>query len=126
MTHQEIFDQVWRGIMTQGRLSFVRGEGAMLCRYHSQTEGTRCAIGLLLTESQADLADSERMTIDNLLSEGMLPPLDRAPAFYRQLQAAHDNAVCLHDDPGAQLLEWFNAMRRIARTHNLNFPEFQP
>ncbi len=87
-TRQEVFNTVWRHFVVEGwSLAFDREEE--VCLYRGPN-GTKCAIGLFLSDETALASRCEpvnRLTLPPILKDC------RSMEFLKALQAAHDDAA---------------------------------
>jgi hypothetical protein len=126
MTHQQIFDQVARHLLTQKRKSVKTPETLTgRCLYRGP-DGMKCAIGVLIPDEEYVEA-MESLSISQLLNEQIphnkgfdlqpiLPLLkarfeDVDPPFLNALQNLHD---------GCFVENWKKELRGFAVDHGLN------
>lgn len=113
MTNQEIFDKALNGILKQG----VPSMNSMgLCKYRGPN-GTMCAVGLFVTDDEAEVMDADpgMCAIKDLpyavVPDRLRPHLD----LLADLQWAHDNAA--GRTPFVE--EYKLRMRDVAKNWNL-------
>lgn len=120
MTKQEIFNQVWRHLMRQGRAA-IEVDGT--CRYRGP-DNTSCAIGCLIpdafyTPALEGYSALSQVVIDVLVAAGVLQHADQ-PGFIsllNRLQEAHDMKLRAFG-----IEAWADKMRSIAAADGLSVP----
>lgn len=138
VTAQEFFDLTVIGIRQQGLPAFVKSGDKGYCMYRTPN-GTKCAIGLHITDDEYR-PEMEKRQIKELVLEGFLPPnhvLAEHLKLASELQESHDWAAKglsqARDIPGHPVhqqgdsftfISLFNSnVRDRATRHNLIYTE---
>lgn len=113
-THQQIFDQVARHLLTQKKKSlsdqFSRGGSSQICAYRGD-EGRKCAAGVLIGDSEYDCS-MEGMNFNRHLPLGYELQIPyNTIVFIQQLQDIHDTR---------QVGEWPERLKNKAIFHGLD------
>ena len=113
MTNQEIFDKALNGILRQGVPSMT-DHG--LCKYRGPNN-TACAVGLFLTDEEAEAMDADPgMCAIKDLPRGLVPErLHPHMNLLADIQWAHDRAS--GRTPFVE--EYKQSMRKVAKDWNL-------
>lgn len=108
-TKQEVFDQVAKHLMKQGKQSTVWDAVAELerCVYHGPN-GLMCAAGCLISDDEYE-KNFEGRSWRSLVTESAVPSAHRA--IITQLQEIHDNCP-------PEL--WLKKLRNCAQSNNLS------
>lgn len=87
MTAQEIFNAVWKHLVTDNAPKSVRKDGEA-CQYRG-ADGAKCAVGILVTDEECEGWDAS----GNAASDVPLPArLTAHVALLAELQLCHDTA----------------------------------
>lgn len=120
LTNQEIFDRVYKHLMSQGKRAYDASGG---CAYRG-THGTRCAVGCLIPDAVytpdiegAGIPGAKDKTIrgkalSNVLKASGLPPT--AWDLLADLQEVHDDRPPEH---------WAEALTEVAHRYALTVPQ---
>lgn len=114
MTHQEIYDQVAKHLLTQKRASRAMVNGRFLCMYRGDN-GDRCAIGCLIS----DESYSPKMEQAGFLEPELFGALESAGVeLYGLTIQLLDKLRDTHDNwPPNQ---WKERLERVAYQYGLN------
>jgi hypothetical protein len=116
-TEQEVFDQVVKFMLDQGKKS-VKASGA--CRYRAYAEDgsvLKCAVGCLMSDEEYDADMEGRTWSDNLNKRWQFKILPSAHhRLLNDLQKAHDGA-----DVQVFKEEFKSNAKQIARIYKLKF-----
>lgn len=122
--HQRIFDEVWKGIKAQGGPAW--DEKALVCMYRTPS-GRSCAIGLFLTDEEAERFEGITVDADmyQYLQENNAKIRRAEHEFLISLQRAHDSAAENEGIRGLPEGEDFftpfrNEMKKVAENFDLN------
>lgn len=122
MTPQEIFDTVYKHLVTQGEQS-VNGIG--FCMYRNP-EGLKCAVGCLIPDDlyrpEMDIAGGGYTDVSTLVQQHPNLPdwMRKNLHLLTELQNVHDFSPSW-DTPFGFSTHGHDAMRDIARHHKLDF-----
>lgn len=130
-TVQELFNESWRGMKTQG-FQPASNPATGTCSYLVTDGDKRCAIGHLMTKDEAVTAYGtfNTMMIEQLLPQRLAALTQQSMTFGSllgaELQQCHDSAVASCRNPEDQskipyIIE--ENMRRFAANNNLTIPE---
>lgn len=120
MTKQEIFDIVWKGILSQGGPSLNHLYG---CAYRGENN-RKCAAGLLISDEDYTKdyeGEVVSTTVPNKLTE-YFESKNLNIAFIAKLQSVHDNAWCDSETDEDFLKNWKSRMRNLALCEELKTP----
>lgn len=116
MTNQEIFDKVYRHLLTQNEQSY--SDDIDLCLYRGP-RGMSCAVGCLIPD-EFYISQIEGMTIGSLNKSLLVEILTECGIgtdsydLLERLQTIHDQAA---------INRWGEALRDVAATFNLTVPK---
>jgi len=112
MTAQELFDIVFKHLMSQSAKSMMVVEGGFSCAYRGK-DGLKCGIGILIPDEDYR-EDMEGFAVQNLLAKGAcLCHLAAHRELLYKLQGIHD------EDP---VEDWGRALRETAVAFGLVCP----
>lgn len=126
MDRQRIFDEAFLGIYAQGKRAYSGGR----CQYRA-SDGSQCAIGILMTPAQAAELPNEGISKDVVwgLAANFLIPKYGEPDdeesdldFLVNIQASHDSIYA--SSPDVFRTEWIKNMRGVAEQYDLNTTVF--
>jgi len=112
MTEQELFDIVFKHLMSQNAKSMMVVEGGFSCAYRGK-DGLKCAIGILIPDEDYR-EDMEGLAAQNLLAKGAC--LSRLAVHHEllyKLQHIHDYGL---------VGDWDRALRETAVAFGLVGP----
>lgn len=104
-TAQQVFDQVAKHLLTQGRKSIDREWG--MCMYRGDS-GAVCAAGCLILDAEYK-KEMEEKSWFTLATIGWVPPAHSS--LIDSLQSVHDHSI---------VEEWLEKLKEVAIQHNLN------
>lgn len=122
MDRQRIFDEAFLGIYAQGKRAYSGGR----CQYRA-SDGSQCAIGILMTPAQAAELPNEGISKDvvwGLAGDFLIPkygePDDEESDldFLVNIQASHDSIYA--SGPDQFRVAWIANMRNVAVHYELN------
>lgn len=109
MTHQQAFNRIARHLMKQGEHSKEIGDYGS-CLYRGPN-GTKCAIGALIPDSQYDENfEGEDLVVIRMKARALK---GLRIAFLSEMQGVHDN-----NDPD----KWAEELLKFAKQHRLKIP----
>lgn len=120
MTKQEIFDIVWKGILSQGGPSFDLQYG---CAYRGQNN-RKCAAGLLISDEDYN-KEYEGQIVSSKLPNKLTKYFESknlSVSLIVRLQSAHDDAWCDSDTDEEFLENWKSRMKNLALFEELKVP----
>lgn len=115
MSEQEIFDTVYRHMLTQGRKASPDG---LLCRYRTVVDGNvlTCAVGCLIPDSEYK-PTFEGKCLERIIDSGYCPRwLTQNLAILHELQVIHDHYL---------VLNWPIRLAELAVRRGLTIPQIQ-
>lgn len=115
--NQKTFNKVYRGLMKQGTKSLKHINenddiSEITCAYRG-VNGNKCAVGLLIPDSEYVPAMEKNLCYDGLVKEN-LEKHGHNPYFARRLQIIHDHSDVWH---------WENRLADLADEYNLTIPK---
>ncbi len=115
MTNQDLFNTVYRHLLTQGQKAFITlTHGSESCKYRT-ADGRKCAIGCLIPDNRYSPTLEGKRAYAEIVREAAgitHDQLDLASA----LQDVHD-----YHEP----VEWKEQLAQVARRYNLLMPVIQ-